>query len=252
MPGIDVHDVLSIIGERSKQISFIPFETDALILTGTLGILLGLVFLMVFSARRLKFMAKRLAKKPASIPGPVASTRNVLLILLWTAVFCAVFFVGFFFQAYHAFTREDPVARVTITPLPHEQGNLITLELLGQDADTEIQQYKVSGDQWVLEGDILKWKDWVNFLGLHTRYRLTRLRGRYIRTSDAKLKPSSIYSLVEIENHPVWGFLYRYASSFPLVSAAYGNAVFQGSDEPSTFLVYVSTSGFLIRRISIQ
>ncbi|MBW1767864.1 MAG: hypothetical protein JRJ65_12570 [Deltaproteobacteria bacterium] len=182
----------------------------------------------------------------------MASTRNVLLILLWTAVFCAVFFAGFFFQAYHAFTREDPVARVTITPLLHEQGSLITLELLGQDADSEIQQYKVSGDQWVLEGDILKWKDWVNFLGLHTRYRLTRLRGRYIRTSDAKLKPSSIYSLVEIENHPVWGFLYRYASSFPLVSAAYGNAVFQGSDEPSTFLVYVSTSGFLTRRVSIR
>jgi len=77
-------------------------------------------------------------------------------------------------------------------------------------------------------------------------------RGRYIRTSDAKLKPSSIYSLVETEDHPVWGFLYRHGSSFPLVSAAYGNAVFQGSDEPSTFLVYVSTSGFLTRRIEKQ
>jgi hypothetical protein len=66
------------------------------------------------------------------------------------------------------------------------------------------------------------------------------------------LKPSSIYSLVETEDHPVWGFLYRHGSSFPLVSAAYGNAVFQGSDEPSTFLVYVSASGFLTRRIEKQ
>ena len=101
----------------------------------------------------------------------------------------------------------------------------------------------------MLEGDILKWKDWANFLGLHTRYRLTRLRGRYIRTSEAKLRPLSIHSLVEMENHPIWGFLYRYGSSFPLVSAAYENAVFQSSDEPGTFLVYVSTSGFLTRRI---
>jgi hypothetical protein len=223
-----------------------------LILTGTLGILLGLVFLFIFSVRRLKFMAKRLAKKPASVPGPVASTRNFLLILLWTAGFCAVFFAGFFFQAYHAFTREEPVAQVTITPLPQEQKTLITLEVLSLDDDIKIQQFQVSGDQWVLEGDILKWKDWVNFLGLHTRYRLTRLRGRYIRTSDAKLKPSSIYSLVETEDHPVWGFLYRHGSSFPLVSAAYGNAVFQGSDEPSTFLVYVSTSGFMTRMIEEQ
>jgi hypothetical protein len=223
-----------------------------LILTGTLGILLGLVFLFIFTVRRLKFMAKRLAKKPASVPGPVASTRSVLLILLWTAGFCAVFFAGFFFQAYHAFTREEPVAQVTITPLPQEQKTLITLEVFGQDHDDAVQQFQVSGDQWVLEGDILKWKDWVNFLGLHTRYRLTRLRGRYIRTSDAKLKPSSIYSLVEMEDHPAWGFLYRHGSSFPLVDTVYGSAVFQGSDEPSTFLVFVTTSGFLTRRIEEQ
>jgi hypothetical protein len=227
----------------------LPFRVDVLILSGTLGILLGLVFLMVFSGRRLKFMAKRLARKPASVPGAVASTRNFLLILLWTAVFCALFFAGFFFQAYHTFTREDPVAQLTITPLPQEQESLITLELFSQEGEKRIRQYRVSGDQWVMEGDVLKWKTWLNFLGLHTRYRLTRLRGRYIRTADAKLKPSSIHSLVEMEDHPVWGFLYRNGSSFPLVDAVYGSAVFQGSDEPSTFLVYVSTSGFLTRRI---
>jgi len=141
------------------------------------------------------------------------------------------------------------VARVTITPIPEEQVNLITLEMFSDEGDNDIQQHRVSGDQWVVEGDILKWKSWVNFLGLHTRYRLTRLRGRYIRTSDAKLKPSSIYPLVEMEDHPVWGFLYRNGSSFPLVDTVYGSAVFHGSDEPSTFLVYVSTSGFLTRRI---
>ena len=223
-----------------------------MILTGTLGILLGLVFLSIFAVRRLKFMAKRLAKKPASVTGPVASTRNFLLILLWAAGFCAVFFAGFFFQAYHAFTREEPVAQVTITPLLQEQKTLITFEVFGHDHDDAVQQYRVSGDQWVLEGDILKWKDWVNFLGLHARYRLTRLWGRYILTSDAKLKPSSIYSLVEMEDHPVWDFLYRHGSSFPLVDTVYGSAVFQGSDEPSTFRVYVTTSGFLTRRIEEQ
>jgi hypothetical protein len=194
-------------------------------------------------------MAKRLARKPASVPGPVASTLNLLSILLFTAVFGAVFFAGFFFQAYHAFTREEPVARVTIAPLPQDQKTLITLELIGQGDEGAIQRYELSGDQWALEGDILKWKDWANFLGLHTRYRLTRLRGRYVRTADAKLKPSSVYSLVEMEDHPIWGFLYRFGSSFPLVDAAYGSAVFQVSDEPSTFLISVSTSGFLTRRI---
>jgi hypothetical protein len=230
-------------------ISLNPFGSGSVILLGTLGILLGLVFLFVFLFRRLRYFARRLAKKPAIALKPVASLRNLLLIFLWTAVFGTVFFAGFFFQAYYTFTREEPVAKVTITPLSQDQKNLITLELYKPKDDHEIRQFEVGGDQWMLEGDILKWKNWINFLGLHTRYRLTRLRGRYIRTSDALTKQMSIYSLVEIEDHPIWGFLYRHGSTLPFVSTVYGNAVFQSSKEPRAFLVYISTSGFLTRRI---
>jgi hypothetical protein len=210
---------------------------------------LGLVFLLFFFYRRLRFVARRISKKPASAPGPVASFRNLLLIFLWTAVFGIVFFAGFFFQAYYAFNREEPVAKVTITPFPQEQKNLVTLELFGPKDNLEIRQFEVSGDQWMLEGDILKWNKWINLLGIHTRYRLTRLRGRYIRTSDEQAKPTEIYSLVEIEDHPIWGYLYRHGASLPFVSTVYGNAVFQNSEEPSTFLVYTTTSGFMTQRI---
>ncbi len=194
-------------------------------------------------------MARRISKKPASVPGPLASFRNLLLIFLWTAVFGIVFFAGFFFQAYYAFNREEPVAKVTIIPYPIEKKNLVTLELFGSKGDHEIRQFEISGDQWMLEGDILKWNKWINFIGIHTRYRLTRLRGRYIRTSDEKTKPTEIYSLVEMEDHPIWGYLYRHGASLPLVSTVYGNAVFQNSEEASTFLVYTTTSGFMTRKI---
>jgi hypothetical protein len=214
-----------------------------------LGILLGLVFLLLFLYRRFKYLAKRRSQKPASVPGALASFRNLLLILLWTAVFGSVFFAGFFFQAYDTFAKEEPVAKVDITPLPQEQKNLIRLELYGAQSTTGIQQFEISGDQWVLEGDILKWENWVNFLGLHTRYRLTRIQGRYLLTADEKTKPASIYSLVEIEDHPFWGFLYRHGPSLPFVSTVYGNAVFQNLDEPSTYLIYVTISGFLARRL---
>jgi len=179
----------------------------------------------------------------------MASFRNLLLIFLWTAVFGIVFFAGFFFQAYYAFTREEPVAKVSIVPYLQGQKSLVTLELFGPKEKPEIRQFEVSGDQWMLEGDILKWKNWINFLGFHTRYRLTRLRGRYIRTSDELANPTEIYSLVEIEDHPVWGYLYRHGASLPFVSTVYGNAVFQNTDEASTFLVYTTTSGFITRKI---
>jgi hypothetical protein len=179
----------------------------------------------------------------------MASFRNLLLIFFWTAVFGIVFFAGFFFQAYYAFNREEPVAKVTIAPLPQGQKNIVTLELFGPQNEPEIRKFEISGDQWMLEGDILKWDSWMNFLGLHTRYRLTRLRGRYIRTSDEQTKPAEIYSLVEIEDHPFWGYLYRHGASLPFVSTVYGNAVFQTTEESSSFLVYTTTSGFITRKI---
>ena len=245
------HDALSLIpeSERRAVISSNTFSVDTIILAGTLGILLGLIFLLVFFYRRLRFIARRISRKPASVPGPVASFRNLLFIFLWTAVFGMIFFAGFFFQAYYAFNREEPVAKVTITPFPQGQKNLVTLELFEPKDNHEIRHFEVSGDQWMLEGDILKWNKWINFLGIHTRYRLTRLRGRYIRTSDEQAKPTEIYSLVEIENHPIWGYLYRHGASLPFVSTVYGNAVFQNSEEASTFLIYTTTSGFMARKI---
>jgi hypothetical protein len=61
-------------------------------------------------------------------------------------------------------------------------------------------------------------------------------------------KPSTIYSLVENEDNPLWKYLYRYGPGLPLVSTVYGNAVFQSSGEDVTFRVYVGTSGFIVRK----
>jgi len=229
-------------------------EVDGIILIGTLGVLLGLIFALVFIYRRVRFLTKKLSKKlatrkAASVPGPFSSIRNLLLIFLWVAVFGMIFFLGFFFQAYHAFTLEIPVAKVTIIPQPQSETTKIELVHYGKKEDEELkQEFELTGEQWMLEGDILKWKNWINFMGWHTRYRLTRLRSRYIRTEDEKKKPSSIYQLAEKENHPFWGYLYKHGHKLPFVSTVYGNAVFQSTKEEAEYLVFVSTSGFIVRK----
>jgi hypothetical protein len=99
----------------------------------------------------------------------------------------------------------------------------------------------------MIEGDILKWEDWLNFVGLHTRYRLTRLRGRFLSTEMEKKHPPTIHSLVNRETQPLWGYLYRYGHELPLVNTVYGSAAFQLSDAERKYLVYVSTAGFVVR-----
>ena len=170
------------------------------------------------------------------------------MIFLWTAVFGMVLFAGFFFRAYHAFTYEKPVAEIIIRPVDEPETSQITLIQFSED-DSEIsRQFLITGDQWMLEGDIIKWDNWLNFLGLHTRYRLTRLRGRYIQTEAEKQKSRTIYPLVENENHPYWRYLYHYGYKFPLISTVYGSAAFQATGKENRFLVFVSTSGFVIRK----
>lgn len=221
-----------------------------IIIAGAIGLLIGLVLLLVFLYRRILFVAKRLAKRPATAPAkPAASLRNLLLIFLWTAVFGMVLFAGFFFQAYHAFTLEEPVAEIIIERPLAGQPASVTLVQEVNGKEPRVSRFDLVGDQWVLEGDILKWSSALNFLGLHTRYRLTRLRSRYIQSSDERAKPSSIHSLVENEDDPLWKHLYKFGPRLPMVSTVYGNAVFQMSGEAGAFRVFVGTSGFIVRKI---
>ena len=219
------------------------------ILAGAAGFLIGLVLLLVFLSRRILFVARKLGRKPASVPKLLESLRNLLLIFLWTSVFGMLLFAGFFFRAYRAFTLEEPVAEIIIEHLATGEASSITIIQDEQKGEPRVRRFDVAGDQWVLEGDILKWRSWLNFLGLHTRYRLTRLRSRYLEASDEMTKPSTVYPLVENEDSPLWKYLYKYGPRLPMVSTVYGNAVFQTSGEDAIYRVYVGTSGFIARKV---
>ena len=156
-------------------------------------------------------------------------------------------FLGFFLRAYHVFTLEKPVAEIVVQKTDTTKTSQITLiQFISPDSQLS-RQFSITGDQWMLEGDILKWDNWLNFAGLHTRYRLTRIRSRYIQTKDEIREEPTVYSLVEDEDHPLWRYLYQYGQRLPFISTVYGNAVLQASEKDNYYLIYVSTSGFVVR-----
>jgi hypothetical protein len=223
---------------------------DYLMIAGGAGIFLGVLFLLLFCYRRIRWLILLLARKRPESPGLLASLRNTILIVLWGALFGMVLFLGFFLRTYHAFSYEKPVAEIVAQPLGETgQGRVALLRYASLQSPKE-RYFLVRGDQWMIEGDILKWEDWLNFVGLHTRYRLTRLRGRFVSTEMEKKHPPTILSLVDRETHPVWGYLYRYGHELPLVNTVYGSAAFQLSDAEKRYLVYVSTAGFVVREDS--
>ena len=222
-------------------------KPDFFIYAGAIGVLISLFFFIFFMYKRIRWLIHKIKKKAKPSPKLLASLRNLLLILVMTSVSGMVLFIGFFFRAYQAFTHEQLVAEVITQESKELNTRLVTLLQYSSIVPPISDEFLIKGDQWMLEGDILKWDNWLNFLGLHTRYRLTRIRGRYIQAEDEKKKETTIFSLVEDENHPFWRFLYKQSYRLPFVSTVYGNASYQVSGKDKHFLIYVSTSGFVVR-----
>lgn len=229
---------------------FSPFEVlnpNLLIFFGLAGLILGIIFLLVFIKRRI---FRLIGKEGKKLPGISGSIRNFVLLMLMTALGGMFLSIGFFFIAYHNFSYEEKVAVVEVQPIDKQKCNLIIEEFLGDDK-SNYYRFEVTGDQWVLEGDILKWEDYVGFFGLRTRYRLNRVRGRYIKTDEEVATPPSVHSLIEDEEDFLWNILYDVGQQLPFVNTVYGNAAYQMSDKPKRFDVFVTTSGFGIREIDL-
>jgi hypothetical protein len=222
-------------------------DPDFLVYAGALGVVVGLSCLILFLYRRARWVTGMLTRKKAATPSMLASLRNLLTIMLWMSLFGMILFFGAFLRAYHVFTYEDPVAEIRNESTDRAGISQITLVPLAPSDQGDSQTFLIRGDQWMIEGDILKWDNWLGFLGLRTRYRLTRLRGRYLNTQDEFREPKTIYSLVEDEDHPLWRYLYQYGGELPFVSTVYGNAAFQAARNSERYLLYVGPSGFIVR-----
>lgn len=222
-------------------------EPDHIVYGSAIGIFLGLLFFIFFLFRRIRWFFRVIARKHTASPRFFASLRNLLLILVWVSVFGMTLFLGFFLRAYHAFNYEKPVAEIVTHPFEQDKLSQVTLIQFIPPDGISTRNFFLRGDQWMVEGDIVKWDPWLNFFGLHTRYRLTRLRGRYVNTEEEVQAKRTIYSLVEQENHPFWQYLYQYGQGLPFVNTVYGNAAFQATREGARYLIYVGTSGFVVR-----
>lgn len=227
---------------------FNPPVSDSLLIYGALAMLaVGLLMLISFIAKRVGRIIRRLQRKPTKRLGVIASTLRLLLILLLISASMALLFFGAFIRSYTAFTQRELVATIRCTTVSGTEDTMI-LELATPESPTasQIHRYHLRGQQWTVEGHILKWDDWLNFLGLQTMYKLTRVRGRYLRADDEMNKSATVYSLVANEEDPRWRWLYEYGPRLPFVQAVYGNTVFTFPSEAKTFDIYVTTSGFMI------
>ena len=163
---------------------------------------------------------------------------GIVLLLIAVALLWATSLV----QTYLGLTGDIHVARVratSFTNLPH----IMSVEVMLFDKDghqASDNTYEEMGDEWELQGDIVKFPTWLNILGLHSGYKLTRLEGRY---DDPNLERNNKHSVIVLNGGDDTFFKTAQTQTWlaPLVEATYGNAVILPAN--GTYDVLVSQTG---------
>ena len=164
---------------------------------------------------------------------------GIILVLLALSIL----WLALLIQTYLGLTGDVKVAQVrahTIANLPHEMSvELILYDKNGHQSSD--QTYAVNGDEWMLQGDMIKFPAWLNIVGLHSGYKLTRLEGRF---DDPKLESNAKHVVITLNggDDNFFKTVHDQRSwTAPFVDAAYGNAVFVPAD--GTYDVFVSQTG---------
>ncbi|NNH75548.1 hypothetical protein HLB23_37835 [Nocardia uniformis] len=158
----------------------------------------------------------------------------VAVIILWVTTLL---------QTFLGLTGEVKAAHIVATKVPGEEHLMnVDLTLFGdQQYDEQHLQYRIEGDMWVLQANIVEMEPWVNALGVNAGYKVTRLYGQ--RLDGIATKQNHIF----LNGGDGDFFDDMRAESWytePFVRAAYGNAVIA---VPGSYDVFISRDAIKAR-----
>jgi len=147
-------------------------------------------------------------------------------------------------RGYRSLTYEEVAATIRTIPTGAQR---FRASVTYPDGRAEI--FDLSGDSIYIDAHILKWRPWVNLLGLHTLYELDRVAGRYDRLADERARTRTVYSLGRLKPFDLFDAARRFPRLSALVDAEYGSATFVGARGFAAYDILVSTSGLLARPV---
>jgi hypothetical protein len=153
---------------------------------------------------------------------------------------------GLNLYTYQRFTHEQPIASLSFEQLGPERFNA-TLMPVGEEPRT----YELQGDEWQLDVRMIKWTDWLTFLGEDPLFRFDRLSGRYSNVEAALQGEQTLHALTTASGFDVWEFARESGEWLPGVDAAYGSSVFLPMLDGLRYEVSLSATGLLARPLPV-
>jgi len=173
---------------------------------------------------------------------PLRFALRTLMGLLFVALGTLAGGIALGMQGYHALTREDVAARISVYPAGPQRFAATMRFPDGREAS-----FNLAGDEIYVDARVLKWKPIANVFGLHTAYELDRVAGRYRDVEQERSAPRTVFPLGTKKKVDLFGLRKRYAFLEPLLDAEYGSASFVPVSEPAELELRVSTTGLLMR-----
>ena len=149
-------------------------------------------------------------------------------------------------QAFHAFTGETLVATVT-TQRTAPQEFILTYHPAEWVQEMPGQAMSLRGDQWAISGGLVKWHPWLTSLGLASYHKPLRISGQFSQLDQQRAQPPTVQALAPGTDW-FWEALYRAAPYLPWVEAVYGSAASVYVEPDAVQEVYVTPTGYLIKR----
>lgn len=146
-----------------------------------------------------------------------------------------VLWIATLVQTYLGLTGEVRAAHVVVSPVSGAEHQLeVELTLFDEEGGPEQRStHRVEGDSWVLQAQIVELEPWVNALGFHSGYKISRLYGQ--RLDGVATTQNHIFlnggdrDFFEDMGEERW-------FTSPFVRSAYGNAVIAGPGEYDVFI----------------
>ncbi len=201
------------------------------------GLVVGAVLAWAFAALAIA----------AGIRGPGLVRRLQALVVGLALVCLALLLTGgvVLLRAFESFAGETLVAKVRC----HRTGpEAFELTYLPADAPpSSVRTISLRGDQWAIAGGIVKWHRWLTAAGVPTYHRVLRLSGQFSDVARERQHPPTVEALAP-ETDLVWELLYKADPYLPFVEAVYGSAAFVYAEPGRVQEVYVTPSGYMIKR----
>jgi len=165
---------------------------------------------------------------------------SLLIFLITTGFGIAFMAVSLFIYTFARFTHEEKIGYV----FAEAHGDTIAMTFFNEKADKS-HFFKLTGDQWMIEGYILRWKPGLRWLGAESYYCITRFEGRDVGGSGSDAVCSNAYQIANETGF--WRYMLKNFKKMPFVDAAYGTAAFQ-YPSPAPYDIYVNDTGFIIKK----